>query len=122
MLPDRIETELRRYEELLPGWDGPRSPAIFAAALADTRAFLTALPRIPDDLEPCPHGDGGVGLDMNEGDVWVNILFYGEGQIAYYATNGETVARGTAPFSAAAPTVPPDLAAFLATISGAVEG
>lgn len=117
MTPEQREMELSIYEGLRPGWDGPRSPAISLAALADARAFLSALPVIPADLEPCPHGDGAVGLDMNEGDVWVNILFCGEGQMAYYATSGETVVRGTVPFSAEAPSIPSGLSSFLATIA-----
>lgn len=117
MSKEYLDTELAALASLQPGWDGVDSVAIPPAAIADARAFLGALPRVPSGLDVSVSGDGTVHLfSDNEGGDGSNILFTGEGRIAFWARYDGRVAQATTSFSADAPTIPPELSAVLASM------
>ena len=110
MTKQRLLDEIASYADLAPGWAGVDSVAIAPGALADASAFIEALGNMPSGLYACPSADGVVNLfSDDDGGDGANILFGGDGWIFYWARNNGVVARGVAPFSAAAPTIPPDL-------------
>ena len=114
MTKQRLLDEIASYADLAAGWDGVGSVAIAPAALADASAFIEALGEIPSGLDAGPSADGVVNLfSDDEGGDGANILFGGYGRIAYWARCNGVVARGVVPFSAASPTIPPDLTGVL---------
>lgn len=112
---EAVLAELANYRDLLPGWDGVDSIAIPEHAIEDASAFAQALPDPSPPLEAYPSADGFVGLFLVRDSVScrANILFSGEGSVAYFAKSGSRIAKATRIWAAGDP-IPADLAEVLA--------
>ena len=119
-----VLAELDSFRDFKPGWDGVRSIPIPDAAIDAAKAFVEALPDNTVALEACPHGDGAAGLFFDErvGNraniiFYADIMFRGEGQMAFYAEGGGVVAKGSAPWPGDG-SIPADLSAALVLAGG----
>jgi hypothetical protein len=119
-----VLAELDSFRNFKPGWDGAGSVAIPDTAIAAAKTFVEALPDNSPALEACPHGDGAAGLFLNEGDdnlaniiFYADIMFRGEGRMAFYAKCGDVVAKGIAPWPGDGE-IPADLSAALVLAGG----
>lgn len=94
--------------------DGDRAPT--SAAIEDALAFLDLLPFGPIMPKVMVAGDGEVGFYWKTANGYIDVGFYGDGTIRYYAVaRGEPIeARGPAPYSRKS--LPKDLLAVIERI------
>lgn len=82
---DKLHAKLLSYLELSHDWDGRGAVPPSRDAVLDTIDFLGKRP--PDISLPFPQiaSDGEVGLYWRTGEIHVEIGFYGDGELSYYA-------------------------------------
>jgi hypothetical protein len=76
------------YRDLAHDWDhdGGLPPA--DGAIRDALAFLNALPSIRSEPRLYLAGDGEIGFSWVSGSDYIDVGFYGDGHIHYYARVG----------------------------------
>ena len=91
-----LHQELKSYSSLGENWDGEGSSAPSHQAVCDALKFLE---KRPDDIPP-PHsevgaeGDVGVYWDILHTQVFVEVVFEGDGTYYYFAIHGKSGAEG----------------------------
>ena len=82
---DRLHARLLSYLDLTDDWDGYGAASPSIDAVLDAVDFLVIRPR--DIPLPFPQitSDGEVGLYWRTGEVHVEVGFYGDGDLSYYA-------------------------------------
>ena len=82
---DKLHAKLLSYPELPHDWDGRGAVPPSLDAVLDAIAFLG---KQPSDIPlPFPQiaSDGEVGLYWRSGEIHIEIGFYGDGELSYYA-------------------------------------
>ena len=108
-----LTASLRRYGFLQPGWDGEGTVPPKPEAVADAVAFVNLLSSDVARPEPMAAGDGEVGVYWRRGGAFIDVGFFGDGLICYYAegTAQGTAIHGDIPFTGE--TIPEDLLAAI---------
>lgn len=81
----RLSAAIIAYRNLDDGWDGEGGKAPLDTAISEALAFIDLLPlgvRIPKTTVA---GDGEVGFYWKTDDSFIDVSFYGDGNIYYYA-------------------------------------
>lgn len=81
--------ELNDYLDLSHGWDGPDSIPPTRKAVDDAIQLIQALPISFAPAIPMVAGDGEIGLYWESGDVYVELSFWGNGLITYFARDSK---------------------------------
>ncbi|MFG1246027.1 hypothetical protein [Xanthobacter flavus] len=96
--PDRAEdsavAQLAEYKSLTEGWDGEHAAKPSLEAIYDAQRFVRALGAVATTLEPTPHVDGSILLEIDDGASG-SLRFAGDG-LVIYAIVGK--GRGVAEF------------------------
>ena len=114
---DKLHAKLLSYLELPHDWDGRGAVPPSLDAVLDTIDFLGKRP--PDVPLPFPQiaSDGEVGLYWRTGEIHVEIGFYGDGELSYYArhtpASGDTEECGRDGYLPSAGSWPLDLLLIL---------
>lgn len=80
-------SEMVRYKELVPGWDGVGSVAPRASVIEAAVAFLRAFPLDLLAPEPSVSADGSVSWFWHTNTIYATVSFTRPGRFAYYAKN-----------------------------------
>ena len=114
---DKLHAKLLSYSELPHDWDGRGAVPPSLNAVLDAIAFLGKRP--PDVPLPFPQiaSDGEVGLYWRTVDIHVEIGFYGDEELSYYArytqVSGKSEECGRGGYSFTAKNWPQDLMLIL---------
>lgn len=80
---EKLIGEIRGWSLLSADWDGEGAAAPLAQSMKDAVSFVRLLGNIALP-EPMLLGSGHTALYWNEGDLYADIEFLGEGRIAYF--------------------------------------
>ena len=81
---ERIVGEMRRWAALSDDWDGQGASAPLEQSVKEAVAFIRMLaPGIPLP-DPMVHANGRAGLFWQEGQMYADLEFLGDGRMAYY--------------------------------------
>ena len=114
---DKLHAKLFSYPELPHDWDGRGAVPPSPSAVRDAISFLD---KRPSDVPlPFPQiaSDGEVGLYWRTGEIHIEIGFYGDGELSYYArytpASGKSKECGRDGYSLGAKNWPQDLMLIL---------
>ena len=114
---DKLHARLLSYPELPHDWDGRGAAPPSFNAVRDAISFLD---KRPSDVPlPFPQiaSDGEVGLYWRTGEIHIEIGFYGDGELSYYArytpASGKSKECGRDGYSLGAKNWPQDLMLIL---------
>jgi hypothetical protein len=89
--PDRATTaqeevvgELRKWGLLERNWDGEGAGAPIRSSLSDAALLVHLLPADVPVPEPMLHATGRAGLYWNDGGLYADLEFLGDGRMTYY--------------------------------------
>ena len=94
---ERIAGELRRWRLLPADWDGEGASAPNSRSIAEAVAFL-ALVSSENLPEPMLHPSGRAGLFWKVDDLYADLEFLGDGQLAYYVERSQGKHKGVVNF------------------------
>ena len=96
---ERIVGELRRWATLSANWDGQGATAPRERSVKESVAFVRLLaPGIPLP-DPMMHANGRAGLFWQEGDLYADLEFLGDGHMAYFVERGGDKHKGVIQFN-----------------------
>lgn len=81
---EQIVGELRKFRVVEAGWDGQAADAPNMGSLADAENFMHSLPMGAPLPEPMLHANGRAGLYWNDGQLYADLEFIGDGKVSYY--------------------------------------
>jgi hypothetical protein len=81
---EHIVGELRKFGLLEAGWDGEGADAPNRDSLTDAENFVHALSLEVPPPEPMLHANGRAGLYWNDGRLYADLEFLGDGRVSYY--------------------------------------
>jgi hypothetical protein len=96
-----LSSKIMAYQQLPDDWDGEGGVAPSKEAIDDALAFIDLLPLNAKLPKPTVSGDGEVGFYWKTGNGYINVSFFGDGQITYYghAESNDMEVGGVKPFN-----------------------
>jgi hypothetical protein len=96
-----LSSEIMAYRHLPDDWDGEGGLAPSKEAIDDALAFIDLLPLRAKLPKPTVSGDGEVGFYWKTGNGYINVSFFGDGQIIYYghAVSNDMEVGGVKPYN-----------------------
>ena len=108
---EQVIGELRSQKFLANNWDGEGAHAPDFASIEEAVSFLNGLTEEQPVPEAMLHASGHAGLYWNEGDLYADIEFTGNGRLTYYIESGKDKHKGTVEYTKGG--IPPVLATLL---------
>lgn len=90
--------EIRGWALLAPDWDGDGAAQPALGSIEEAVSFLNALQKNQPVPEPMLHSSGRAGLYWDEGDLYGDLEFAGDGKIVYFVERGGERHKGVAVF------------------------
>lgn len=95
---ERTVGEMRRWTALSDNWDGQGASAPLEQSVKEAVAFVRMLtPGIPLP-DPMVHANGRAGLFWQEGQLYADLEFLGDGRMAYYIERNGDKHKGVVHF------------------------
>jgi hypothetical protein len=91
--------EIREWLLFKPNWDGENASAPNTKSLQDAVSFLRLLSSEHTMPESMLHASGNAGLFWNDSNIYADIEFLGDGQIAYFINRNEDKHKGLVKFN-----------------------
>lgn len=106
-----LSSRLNAFRHLPENWDGAGGHAPPGKAVDEGLAFIDLLPLGTPSPTPFVAGDGEVGFEWKTANGFIEVSFYGDDHIYFYARVGDAEAEGAVPYTGRS--IPKDLARAL---------
>lgn len=95
---EKLVGEIRRWSLLSTDWDGEGGCAPILSSVRQTEAFVRLLNNAIPLPEPMLHANGRTGLYWNDGQLYADLEFLGDGRMAYFIERNEDKHKGVLKF------------------------